>query len=211
MILPFVWIFNPQLLLIDVHGWWELTVVVVARTVACLHLRRGDDGLVPDEEPLVGDGAAARRGLHALPAQLLHGPASTTRRRTRRPRRSTRSRKALAGGLPAGARDRGHQRRGRGREEDGLGAAHQAGRGPRAARRSRPHLHRARRRGADRHRQVRQPRQASRVRAGLEGELAQGSDRRVSEYWVYIPALALVALVFFLQRARMRRTGRATA
>ena len=28
---------------------------------------------------------------------------------------------------------------------------------------------------------------------------------RVSEYWVYIPALALVALVFFLQRARMRR------
>ncbi|MET0679545.1 MAG: TRAP transporter permease [Burkholderiales bacterium] len=34
---------------------------------------------------------------------------------------------------------------------------------------------------------------------------------RVSEYWVYIPALALVALVFFLQRARMRRTGRATA
>jgi TRAP transporter 4TM/12TM fusion protein len=30
---------------------------------------------------------------------------------------------------------------------------------------------------------------------------------RVSEYWVYIPALALVALVFFLQRARMRRAG----
>jgi hypothetical protein len=29
----------------------------------------------------------------------------------------------------------------------------------------------------------------------------------VSEYWVYIPALALVALVFFLQRARMRRAG----
>jgi len=36
VILPFVWIFNPQLLLIDVHGWWELTVVVVASTVACL-------------------------------------------------------------------------------------------------------------------------------------------------------------------------------
>ena len=36
VILPFVWIFNPQLLLIDVHGWWELAVVVVASTVACL-------------------------------------------------------------------------------------------------------------------------------------------------------------------------------
>lgn len=36
VILPFVWIFNPQLLLIDVHGWWELTVVVVASTIACL-------------------------------------------------------------------------------------------------------------------------------------------------------------------------------
>ncbi len=34
---------------------------------------------------------------------------------------------------------------------------------------------------------------------------------RVSENWVYIPALALVALVFFLQRARMRRTGMAAA
>jgi len=30
---------------------------------------------------------------------------------------------------------------------------------------------------------------------------------RVSEHWVYIPALALVALIFFLQRARMRRTA----
>jgi TRAP transporter 4TM/12TM fusion protein len=36
VILPFVWIFNPQLLLIDVNGWWELAVVVVASTMACL-------------------------------------------------------------------------------------------------------------------------------------------------------------------------------
>ena len=35
-ILPFVWIFNPQLLLIDVHGWWELTMVVVGSLVASL-------------------------------------------------------------------------------------------------------------------------------------------------------------------------------
>jgi hypothetical protein len=34
---------------------------------------------------------------------------------------------------------------------------------------------------------------------------------RVSEHWVYLPALALVALVYFLQRARLRRTGVAVA
>jgi TRAP transporter 4TM/12TM fusion protein len=36
VILPFIWIFNPQLLLIDVRGWWELTTVVVACTLATL-------------------------------------------------------------------------------------------------------------------------------------------------------------------------------
>jgi TRAP transporter 4TM/12TM fusion protein len=35
-ILPFVWIFNPQLLLIDVHGLWELILVVTASLVASL-------------------------------------------------------------------------------------------------------------------------------------------------------------------------------
>ena len=36
VILPFIWMFNAQLLLIDVHGWWELAMVVIASTVACL-------------------------------------------------------------------------------------------------------------------------------------------------------------------------------
>ncbi len=36
VVLPFVWIFNPQLLLIDVHGWWELSIVVAASVLACL-------------------------------------------------------------------------------------------------------------------------------------------------------------------------------
>jgi hypothetical protein len=30
---------------------------------------------------------------------------------------------------------------------------------------------------------------------------------RASEFWVYVPGLALVALVYFLQRSRARRTG----
>jgi len=36
VILPFIWIFNPQLLLIDVHGWFELVRVVAACTIAML-------------------------------------------------------------------------------------------------------------------------------------------------------------------------------
>jgi TRAP transporter 4TM/12TM fusion protein len=36
VILPFIWIFNAELLLIDVAGFWELTRVIVACTVAML-------------------------------------------------------------------------------------------------------------------------------------------------------------------------------
>jgi hypothetical protein len=36
VILPFVWIFNPTLLLIDVNGYLELAIVVCGATVACL-------------------------------------------------------------------------------------------------------------------------------------------------------------------------------
>ncbi|MSQ53996.1 MAG: TRAP transporter fused permease subunit [Betaproteobacteria bacterium] len=36
VVLPFVWIFNPQLLLIDVHGWSELVLVVLASLAASL-------------------------------------------------------------------------------------------------------------------------------------------------------------------------------
>lgn len=36
VILPFIWIFNPQLLLINVHGWGELIRLVLACTLATL-------------------------------------------------------------------------------------------------------------------------------------------------------------------------------
>jgi TRAP transporter 4TM/12TM fusion protein len=35
-ILPFVWIFNPQLILIDIHGWFEFVLVVLASLTAAL-------------------------------------------------------------------------------------------------------------------------------------------------------------------------------
>jgi TRAP transporter 4TM/12TM fusion protein len=34
VILPFIWIFNPQLLLIDIDSWWALASVVLASTIA---------------------------------------------------------------------------------------------------------------------------------------------------------------------------------
>jgi hypothetical protein len=36
VILPFIWIFNPALLLIDVVSWWDVLLVVIASTVAML-------------------------------------------------------------------------------------------------------------------------------------------------------------------------------
>jgi hypothetical protein len=36
VVLPFIWIFNPALLLIDVHGWTEALLVAVASTIASL-------------------------------------------------------------------------------------------------------------------------------------------------------------------------------
>jgi TRAP transporter 4TM/12TM fusion protein len=35
-VLPFVWIFNPNLLLIDIEGWWELVVVIASALSASL-------------------------------------------------------------------------------------------------------------------------------------------------------------------------------
>jgi len=36
VVLPFVFVFNPALLMIDVHGWWEVALVSFAATVASL-------------------------------------------------------------------------------------------------------------------------------------------------------------------------------
>ncbi len=36
VLLPFIWIFNPALLLIDIHGWWEALLVAAAATIASL-------------------------------------------------------------------------------------------------------------------------------------------------------------------------------
>ena len=46
-VLPFVFIFNPQILFIGVSTWWEVILVVVTRHGGLAALRGRDDGLVP--------------------------------------------------------------------------------------------------------------------------------------------------------------------
>ena len=83
VILPFIWIFNPQLLLIDIDSIAELVSVIVASTLAMLDLRRGDDELVPDPhrlwETLLLAAACVllfRPGLlHGLPRARVHASA----------------------------------------------------------------------------------------------------------------------------------------
>ena len=122
VILPFIWIFNPQLLLIDIDGWFELVLVVVASHAwrccvfaavtmnwfrvkrrwwenwccwrsPCSLLFRPDffmDRIAPEYRPDV-------------PATQVFDVARELPGRRR----------------PAGAGDRGHDDRGRGREQDG--------------------------------------------------------------------------------------------
>ena len=60
VILPFIWIFNPQLLLIDIDSIAELVLVVARVDARDAHLRCADDELVPREEPRWWENAAAR-------------------------------------------------------------------------------------------------------------------------------------------------------
>ncbi len=73
VVLPFIWIFNPALLLIDVHGWGEALLVAVDRDHRVARVRGGDDGLVPHQVPLVGGRAAADGDLRAVPPGLVRG------------------------------------------------------------------------------------------------------------------------------------------
>ena len=59
MILPFIWIFNPQLLLIDVDGVGRARQRRRRVDARDARLRRGDDGLVPDRKSRWWEIAAA--------------------------------------------------------------------------------------------------------------------------------------------------------
>ena len=88
VILPFIWIFNPQLLLIDIHSTGELIRVVRGLQHRHADLRRRDDELVPREEPPLGNALLARPWC-CCSAPTSSWTASRRRRATRRQPRSS--------------------------------------------------------------------------------------------------------------------------
>ena len=106
-LLPFVFIFNPQILFIGVGSWWEVVVVSRLRHDRVAAFRRRDNGLLPGALPVVGDRSPARRDLSVLSAGLghrsvlseaPHGPAE----------RALRGRRFAPQGRVAGDEDPGH-------------------------------------------------------------------------------------------------------
>ena len=72
--LPFLFIFNTDLLLINTT-WAQGVFVFIVAIDRDVPVRGGDAGLVPDAEPHLGGGAAAAGRLHPVPAGLLDGHA----------------------------------------------------------------------------------------------------------------------------------------
>ena len=73
LLLPFIFIFNPEILLIDIGGPLHLLVVVGCATLAMMAFVAALQGFFFTTQPLVGDGAAAADLLHAVPAEFLDG------------------------------------------------------------------------------------------------------------------------------------------
>ncbi len=189
VILPFIWIFNPQLLLLDIDSWFSL-VVRDRRIHDCdAGLCGGDDELVPGEVPLVGSAAAGRGVRAAVPSRLLHGSARA-RIHPYAADEDLRGREGHARRRPPGDGDQGHDDRRRGRHQDGCRAAWSRRRGrAQAACRGRPHADRARRRDADRQREIRLAREEIRLRDRL-GHRPHRSAVRPAHAALVLPARA---------------------
>ncbi len=78
-ILPFMFIFNPQLLMIGIGSWLQLVLVIAMRGRGDARVRRRHPGLVPDPQPLVRIGAAAAGDVHAAAPRLLARPGDAAR------------------------------------------------------------------------------------------------------------------------------------
>ena len=187
VILPFIWIFNPQLLLIDVDSMPELVSVVVASTVAMLIFAAVTMNWFRVKSRLWEVAAARGRVPAAVPARLLHGLPGA---RVHAPAagEGVRRRQGPARRRPPGDGDQGHDDRGRRRHQDRRRAARPDGRRrPQAPRRGRAHLRHARRQRADQRRQVRLAREEVRLRAGV-GRVADRGPVRPRDAALVLPA-----------------------
>jgi len=166
-VLPFLFIFNTQLLLIGLDTWDAA-------------IRRGDAGLLSCEEPLVRIAGAAAGHLHVVPARLLvgHGLSAACRgagNATRSARRSGAERRPLA------HLGRGRDDRGQGGQQGRAAAARRAGTGHAAAAQDRPDADDARRRGQRRRCGLRQPGGEAWARAGLQDHRHRGCRRAAGQ------------------------------
>jgi TRAP transporter 4TM/12TM fusion protein len=206
VVLPFVFIFNPALLIIDVHGWWEITLVAFAATVAsCVFaaatmnwfqtkcrwwevvlllvatfaLFRPDFFMNYIAEPYKD---APAKDVYAVAKALGEDDRIVmVIEGTNVEGDDVKKTVAVQLTKPGEGRDRLTEA---GLTMTVLGDNVQVSNvkfGSRAKK--------------------------SGFEPGWKVSSLKVPTERVSEYWVYIPALALVALVFFLQRARMRRAG----
>jgi TRAP transporter 4TM/12TM fusion protein len=206
VVLPFVFVFNPALLMIDVHGWWEIGLVALASTIAsCLF-------------------AAATMSWFQIRCKwwevvlLLVATFALFRPDFFMDYLAEPYREVPAQEIFAVAKSLGENDRlvllieGTNIEGDDI-------RKTVAVQLTKPGEGRARLTEAGltvsalgEKVQITNVKFGSRAKkSGFEqGWTVSGvkvSTERVSEHWVYIPALALAALVFFLQRARIRRTA----
>jgi TRAP transporter 4TM/12TM fusion protein len=210
VVLPFVFVFNPALLIIDVHGWWEVLVVAFTATVASMVFAAATMGFFQarckwwEIALLLAATFALFRPdffMDKLYAPYTEVPAKEIFRVAKELGENDRLVLVIEGTNVEGDEVRktvavqlAKPGEGRARVADSGLSVSVAGEEVRIT--AVKFGSRAKKSGFE---------QGFKV-----GAVKVPSDRP-SEHWVYIPALALVAFVYFLQRARLRLRRRRAA
>ena len=204
VILPFIWIFNPQLLLIDIDSWWDLVSVVVASTIAmCVFaaLTMGWFRVRCKWWELALMAAATVLlfrpdfFMDRLYEEYRTVPAKQVFDVVAKAPDSERLVLQIKGTI---------DRRRRCREDRGREPRRGQPRCPQAARRRGTHDHHAGRQRADQRGEVRLAREEVRAstRASTIASVKVQTDRP-TPHWFYLPAFVLIALVWWSQGRRM--------
>ena len=205
VVLPFVFVFNPMLLLIDVRSWWEVGLVALAATMASLAFSAATLGWFHTRCRwweivllLAGTFALFRPDffMDRLYAPYTEVPAKEIFRIAGELGEKERLVLVIKGTTIEGEDVRKTVAVQLAEPGDGRKRLAAAGLTISAF-------------GEDV--RVSAVRFGSRARKsgfqqGFEVDAVKVPTDRPSEHWVYLPALALIALVYFLQRARVRRT-----
>ncbi len=96
-ILPFMFIFNTQLLMIGIDSYWHLFLTVASAIVANLMFAAATQGWFITRSQIVGGGAVAAGDLHPVPSGFLDGHGLSALRTSRRRPRSWKSSKQRQG------------------------------------------------------------------------------------------------------------------